>query len=94
MTARQLFLAAYDIRDPARLRHTLHVLKDFSCGGQKSVFECYLTPAERRRLLHRVYGVIDEDIDAFLVVPLRRNCPVRTVGMAQPPADENFLYFG
>lgn len=94
MPVRQLFLAAYDIREPKRLQRTLHVLKDFSCGGQKSVFECYLTPAERQRLLRRVDGVIDHEADSFLVVPLRRNCPVRTVGAAQPPTDENFLYFG
>ena len=35
MPARQLFLAAYDVRDDGRLRRALHVLRDYTCGGQK-----------------------------------------------------------
>ena len=61
MPARQLFLAAYDVRDDGRLRRALHVLRDYTCGGQKSVFECYLTPNERKKLLSRVLSVICED---------------------------------
>ena len=32
MPQRQLFLAAYDVRDESRLRRALHVLKDYTCG--------------------------------------------------------------
>ena len=32
MPQRQLFLAAYDVRDDSRLRRALHVLKDYTCG--------------------------------------------------------------
>ena len=94
MANRQLFLAAYDIRDNKRLYRMLHILKDYTCGGQKSVFECYLTPAERVRLTRRVFAVMDDTVDNFLIVPLRQSAPVRTIGMAVPPADESFLYIG
>ena len=94
MANHQLFLAAYDIRDHKRLYRALHILKDYTCGGQKSVFECYLTPAEKLRLIQRVASVIDETEDFFLVVPLRQNVPVKTIGMAAAPVDEGFLYFG
>ncbi|HMY01316.1 MAG TPA: CRISPR-associated endonuclease Cas2, partial [Agitococcus sp.] len=75
MPQRQLFLAAYDVREPKRLKKALHVLRDYTCGGQKSVFECYLTIAERQRLISRVLGVIDESEDFFLIVPLRQSSP-------------------
>jgi CRISPR-associated protein Cas2 len=94
MANRQLFLAAYDIRDHKRLYRALHILKDYTCGGQKSVFECYLTPSERIQLVRRVYSVMDETVDFFLIVPLRISAPVRTIGTATPPADEGFLYIG
>ena len=94
MPQRQLFLAAYDVRDDSRLRRALHVLKDYTCGDQKSVFECYLTPNERKKLISRVLSVICEDEDYFLIVPLRQSAPVKAIGMATPPIDAGFLYIG
>ena len=94
MSSRRLFLAAYDVRHPHRLMRALHVLKDYTCGGQKSVFECYLTPRERLDLLRRILGVIDDTEDYFLIVPLRLSAPVRTIGSASPPVDQGFMYIG
>lgn len=93
MVARQLYLAAYDIRNAKRLRAALHVLKDFACGGQKSVFECYLAGCEREELLHRVELVMDPEEDRFLVVPLSLGA-VRVKGIAIEPADPDFFYVG
>lgn len=90
---RQLYLAAYDIRDPKRLRAALHVLKDFACGGQKSVFECYLARAERDELMNRVEQVMDLEVDRFLVVPLSSGA-VCVRGIAIQPADPAFFYVG
>jgi CRISPR-associated protein Cas2 len=94
MAQRQLFLAAYDVRDDSRLRRALHVLRDYTCGGQKSVFECYLTPSEKKRLKRRVLSVLDETEDYFLMVPLRQSAPVKAIGTASAPVDANFLYIG
>lgn len=55
MPQRQLFLAAYDVREPKRLQKALHVLRDYTCGGQKSVFECYLTVVLGEQLM--AYGL-------------------------------------
>ncbi|MBS97684.1 MAG: CRISPR-associated endonuclease Cas2 [Oceanospirillaceae bacterium] len=93
MAARGLFIAAYDIRRPSRLRKALHVLKDFASGGQKSVFECYLSEAEQRELLDRISAVMDLDEDRFLIVPLNQGA-VRTLGIAVSPADPLFFYVG
>jgi CRISPR-associated protein Cas2 len=94
MVARSLYIAAYDIRDPRRLRKALYVLKDFACGGQKSVFECYLDPGERKELLNRIEQVMDLDEDRFLVVPIPSGKTVHVMGTAVMPADPNFFYVG
>ena len=39
--SRKLYLVAYDVREPSRLRRALHILKDYAYAGQKSVFECW-----------------------------------------------------
>ncbi len=91
---RTLYLAAYDIRNPARLRRMLRVLKDYACGGQKSAFECYLSASERRELLARVKQEMDEDVDAFLVIRLANRDAVATLGIGVKPADELYTYLG
>jgi CRISPR/Cas system-associated endoribonuclease Cas2 len=62
---RRLYVAAYDICAPRRLRAALHVLKGYATGGQKSVFECFLTPAERAALLAEIGQVIEASEDSF-----------------------------
>jgi len=92
--ARQLYLVAYDVRDPKRLRQTHQVLKDFACGGQKSAFECYLSPAERDELVARVESCMDLELDALLIIRLTSRNGVSTLGKAVKPADELYTYLG
>lgn len=94
MEKRRLFVAAYDIRDPARLRRGLAVLKDFALGGQRSVFECYLTQVERRDLLKRIATVIEPDDDRFVLLRLHRRARVQVMGIAMAPADDRYFYVG
>ena len=70
MPDRQCYLFAYDIRDPRRLRRALTILKDYAWGGQRSVFECFLTVAEKREMSMRVRAAINEDEDSLLAVRL------------------------
>lgn len=93
MEQRALYIAAYDVRDPKRLRAALHVLKAYSTGGQKSVFECFLSGAERRRLLSEISAVL-EAADSFLMVRLDPRSKVITLGVAVPPEDPPFYYVG
>lgn len=94
MTQRTLFIAAYDIRDNKRLRKALRVIRAYASGGQKSVFECFLTAAERRDLLAEVRSVIDETEDSFFLLKLDARCKVVTLGKATPPQDGSFYYVG
>lgn len=92
--SRKLYLVAYDIHAPRRLRHMLIVLKDYASGGQKSAFECYLSVAERKELLLRAQQTIDPDEDSFMIIHLRGRDAVATLGIAIKPVDQLYTYLG
>lgn len=94
MTNRILYLAAYDISDPGRLRDALYALKAHASGGQKSVFECFLTDGERRDLLAEVRLIIDLSEDRFMLMPLTGQDGIQTLGVAVKPEDPDFYYVG
>jgi len=94
MPQRRLYLAAYDICDPKRLRKALAVMKQFATGGQKSVFECFLTEAEKERLVREMRDVIERREDRFFLIPVEMRSPVRVLGIAVPPEDPPFYYAG
>lgn len=94
MTKRALYIACYDISDAGRLRKALQVLRNYATGGQKSVFECFLTEAEKRALVAEVRAVIDEAEDRFLLLRLDPRGAVRVLGIAVPPADSDYFYLG
>lgn len=94
MPQRPLYLAAYDVSCPKRLAQALRVLKGYACGGQKSVFECYLAAPERAELLDEVTEVIDPTDDRFLLLPLAVGRPLITLGVAVAPEDAEFFYVG
>ncbi len=91
---RQLFLVAYDVADPRRLRHALAVVRDHALGGQKSVFECWLNPAERRHLQKRLREVTDPEEDAYFLLRIDPRARVRVLGLGQPPANPRWFLVG
>jgi CRISPR-associated protein Cas2 len=94
MSQRILHLAAYDISDPGRLREALKVLKGYASGRQKSVFECFLTQAERRKLLAEIRSVMDLREDRFFLVRLDPRGKISTLGIAVKPTDPPWFYVG
>jgi len=91
---RKLYLAAYDIADPKRLQRALTVAKRFACGGQKSVFECWMTVDERRALLAGAQQVVHPMVDRFFLVRLDPRARTCLIGLAEPVVDARFLYHG
>lgn len=87
MTQRQLHLVAYDIADPSRLDAVMLCVRAHATGGQKSVYECFLTPAERGALLADLALLIDEETDRLLLLRLDPRPRVVTLGIAVPPVD-------
>jgi CRISPR-associated protein Cas2 len=94
MAQRDLYLAAYDVTDPRRLRAALHLVKGYATGGQKSVHECFLTPAERARLLLDMTQLLEEQDDSFLLLRLDPRARVLTLGIASEPKETPYFYFG
>jgi CRISPR-associated protein Cas2 len=89
-----LYLAAYDIRSPSRLRQALHVLLDYALGRQKSVFECPLEPQDLVQLLQRMEEIIDPEEDRFALIQLNRRNTTYALGKAVPLQEQNLFYVG
>ncbi len=94
MKNRQLYLAAYDISCNRRLRRALYVLRGYASGGQKSVFECFLTPAEKAEVLEIMSSIIDPLEDRFILLRLSGAKKIDTLGKAVAPQDGSFFYVG
>ena len=94
MPKRALFIAAYDVADPKRLRKVHQVVKDYATGGQKSVFECFLTQAERDSLLSGACALLDPDEDRFALIRVEERARPLLHGIAVPAADPEFYYVG
>lgn len=93
MSNRDLFLAAYDVTNPGRLRQGLELVKGYATGGQKSAYECFLSPAEVKALLNGMAGVLDPAEDRFMLIRLDTRARVHTLGVATEPADPGYFYF-
>jgi CRISPR-associated protein Cas2 len=94
MKNRQLYIAAYDISCNRRLRKALYVVRGYASGGQKSAYECFLTPAEKAQLLDDVNLIINPEEDRFILLKLLGVKHIRTLGKAVLPQDGSFFYVG
>lgn len=94
MTERSLYLAAYDVAEERRLRTALAVVKTFATGGQKSVYEIFLTTTEKAQLLRTMTLVLHPEDDRFFLLRLDPRSTVHALGTAVAPADPPFFYAG
>lgn len=94
MSERDLYIAAYDISSARRLRAALKLVKEYATGGQKSAYECFLTPTERRDLLRELRAVIEPREDRVLLIRLDPRSRVHTLGIGEAPQDPPFFYCG
>ena len=91
---RSLYLVAYDVRDPKRLRAALKAVRAFATGGQKSVHECFLTDGERRQLVRNLGEAIEPAVDQAIVLRLDPRGQIETLGVGIKPTDPPFFYVG
>jgi CRISPR-associated protein Cas2 len=91
---RHLYLIAYDVCEPRRLTKVREVLKAYSTGGQKSVYECWCSPAELEIVISELRGLIVPEEDRVHVVTLDGRSTPHTLGIAVAPADPAYFYFG
>ena len=74
-----LWLVAYDICDPKRLRRVARTLLDHGERIQWSLFACVLTVWQRGQLSGKLAGLIDASVDSVRFYPVR-NAPALAHG--------------
>lgn len=94
MAGRNLFIVAYDITAEKRLNRVRHYLKGYSTGGQKSVYECFLTEAELNQIIEELSFLIDEHRDRVHIFQIDRKARLHLLGIAVSPKDPSYFYFG
>ena len=81
--SRNLYLVAYDVCNPRRLHRVCKYLTGFKVGGQKSVYECWVTPAELRALRVELDKLMDPGEDRLHILALDPRMQPRCYGQAQ-----------
>jgi CRISPR-associated protein Cas2 len=76
----QLFLLAYDIADPVRLREVHHAVRRWGVPLQYSVFLVPTSPAGMDELLGELAGIIESRADDIRVYPLPSRLEVDSYG--------------
>lgn len=94
MTGRALYLFAYDVTHPKRLRRALRLAREHATGGQKSAHECWVTLGERAALLRALRNTLRPQADRMLAVRLDPRLPPRGLGIARPPEPPGFRIIG
>jgi CRISPR-associated protein Cas2 len=91
---RTLYLIAYDITNNRRLNRVRQFLKGYSTGGQKSVYECFLTDGELRYVKKKIERLIDEDEDRVHIFTMDGRSKTHALGIAVQPKDPEYFYIG
>jgi CRISPR-associated protein Cas2 len=91
---RALYLIAYDITNDRRLNRVRQFLKGYSTGGQKSVYECFLTDGELRYVKKKIERLIDEDEDRVHIFTMDGRSKTHTLGIAVQPKNPKYFYIG
>lgn len=98
MSERSLYLVAYDVRDPKRLRAVFKSMNGFGDPLQFSVFQCELSLAERQLMIGALSETINHSEDRILIVDMgrrkgRARKAVRFLGRQEFPAGHGPVVF-
>jgi len=85
-----LYLIAYDICDPRRLRQVCRYLTGYKVSGQKSVFEIWVTPAELRTIRTELDKLMDTQTDRLHILSLDPRMKPRCYGNASTFTVQHF----
>jgi CRISPR-associated protein Cas2 len=89
---RHLFLIAYDIASTRRRRQVLKLLKGHATGGQKSLYECWMSSGEMQTAMAKVRSLIAENEDRVMFIRLDPRASTQTLGSAIAPTDADYFY--
>ncbi|MBR1837007.1 MAG: CRISPR-associated endonuclease Cas2 [Kiritimatiellae bacterium] len=90
-----LYLVAYDICSPRRLRHAASVCEDYGIRIEKSVFECDLSESQFASFWSDLNAEIDPEEDALVAYRICRSCVKETLtaGIVERPAKPLYYIF-
>lgn len=91
---RTLYLIAYDITDDRRLNKVREFLKGYSTGGQKSVYECFLTDGELNFVTKNLKILIHSPDDRVHIFQMDGRSKTHALGIGLQPKDPSFFYIG
>ncbi len=91
---RALYLIAYDITDDRRLNRVRTFLKGYSTGGQKSVYECFLSDGELRSVKSVLSRLIMVSEDRVHILRMDGRSRTHVLGIAVQPKDPSYFYIG
>jgi CRISPR-associated protein Cas2 len=84
-SARTLYLVCYDVADRRRLCRVHRFLLGYKTGGQKSLFECWLTRGELAEVRRGLVEHLDKNEDRAHIFQLDPRQRIRQLGCAEPP---------
>lgn len=71
-----------------------HFLKGYSTGGQKSVYECFLTGGELKYVKKKLERLIRDNEDRVHIFTMDGRSRTHTLGIAVQPKDPEYFYVG
>lgn len=88
---RTRYLVAYDIADHKRLARIHKKVEAYAIGGQKSFYECWLTPHEFSEFKQQINEILVTDEDRVMIFQLYDNTTPLLFGTATLQSVQPFL---
>ena len=89
--SRLLYLIAYDISCPRVQHQILNLIKSYAIGGQKSLYECWMTKNEMNLFRQEAELLVDNTTDSVLIFQLNQNITPLLVGQHKRIAFDPFI---
>ena len=94
MSKRKFWLITYDISNPKRLSKALKIVTDYSCGGQRSCHEAWLSKNEATELETRLSKTLDSTDDKWVMFPIGFQPKTYLGGIASIISDHKSIFIG
>ncbi len=79
MVTKHIYIIAYDISSNKRRRGISKLLEEQGIRMNKSVFECFITPATYKILMKTINKIINPKKDSILYYPICKSCFEKSV---------------
>ncbi|BFU59579.1 MULTISPECIES: CRISPR-associated endonuclease Cas2 [Rodentibacter] len=86
------YLIAYDICDSKRLQKVHKIIESYAIGGQKSLYECWVTQHELATLKQNLTACIEPSDDRIYFFQLFENNERQFYGKAYTKSTQPFLF--